>query len=53
LAFNEHAPRQLGSTMRRQSGILVHVHPVLLALKLRNLSLLGQDRMNNLLKAHS
>lgn len=30
LALNQHPPHQLGSTMRRQPGILVHVHSVLL-----------------------
>ena len=41
------------STTRRQPGILVHVHPVLpWNLKSRNLSFLGQNRMDNLLKAH-
>jgi hypothetical protein len=42
------------STKRRQPGILVHVHPVLpWNLKLQQLSFLGQNRMDNLLKAHS
>jgi hypothetical protein len=42
------------STARRESGILMHVHPVLpWNLKLSNLSFLGQNRMDNLLKAHS
>ena len=40
--------------MRRQSGILVDVHSVLpWTLKHHNLSFLGQDRIDNLLKAHS
>ena len=40
--------------MRRQPGILMDVHPVLRGmLKLRNSSFLAQDRMDNLLKAHS
>ncbi len=30
LALSQHPPHQLGSTMRRQPGILVHVHSVLL-----------------------
>jgi hypothetical protein len=42
------------STARRQTGILVDVHPVLReSLKLRNSSFLAQDRIDNLLKAHS
>jgi hypothetical protein len=42
------------STKRRQPGILVHVHPVLpWNLKLQQLSFLGQNRMDNLLKAHN
>ena len=42
------------STTRRQAGILMHVHPVLpWNLKLQQLSFLGQNRMDNLLKAHS
>ena len=42
------------STMRRQAGILMDVHPVLReSLKLRNSSFLAQDRMDNLLKAHT
>ena len=28
LAFNQHPPHQLGSTVRRQAGILMQVHPV-------------------------
>jgi hypothetical protein len=48
------APHQLGSTMPRQSGIVVNVHSVSpRTLKLHNLSLLGQDGMDNLLKAHN
>ena len=39
------------STKRRQTGILVDVHPVLReSLKRRNSSFLAQDRMDNLLK---
>ena len=42
------------STNRRETGILVNVHPVLRGtLKLRNLSFLGPGRMDNLSKAHS
>ena len=42
------------STARRQPGILMHVHPVLLGIwSFSNLSFLGQNRMDNLLKAHS
>ena len=41
------------STFRRQRRILVDVHLVLPGtLKLRNLSFLGSDRMDNLLKDH-
>jgi hypothetical protein len=41
------------STVRRQTGILVDVHPVLrVFLKLRNLSIPDQDRMDNLMKTH-
>jgi hypothetical protein len=41
------------STVRGQTGILVHVHPVLpWKLKSRNLSFLGQNWLDNLLKAH-
>jgi hypothetical protein len=48
-----HGLNQTLSTDRRHSGILVHVHPVPpWILKLRNLSLLGPDRMDNLLRAH-
>jgi hypothetical protein len=41
--------------VRRQTGILMDVHPVLLrgVLKLRNSSVLARDRMDNLMKAHS
>jgi hypothetical protein len=47
-------PNNSLSTDRRQTGILMNVHPVLRGtLKLRNLSFLGPDRMDNLLKAHS
>jgi hypothetical protein len=42
------------STNRRETGILMNVHPVLRGtLKLRNLSFLGPGRMDNLLKAHT
>ena len=42
------------STFRRQRRILVDVHLILPGtLKLRNLSFLGSDRMDNLLKDHS
>jgi hypothetical protein len=42
------------STMRCQAGILMDVDPILEeSLKLRNSSFLAQDRMDNLLKAHS
>jgi len=48
-----HRPNQMLSTQRRHSGILMHVHPVPpWTLKLRNLSFLGPDRMDNLLRAH-
>jgi hypothetical protein len=41
------------STNRRETGILMNVHPVLRGtLKLRNLSFLGPNRMDNLSKAH-
>jgi hypothetical protein len=41
------------STARRQTGILMNVHPVPQeSLKLRNSSFPGRDRMDNLLKAH-
>src|SRR5229473_6898537 len=54
LPCNQYPPHQLGSTVRRQAGILVHVHPVPpWTLKPRNLSFLGQDRVDNLLRAHS
>ena len=54
LAHDQHAADEFGSTMRRQSGILVDVHSVLpWTLKHHNLSFLGQGRMDNLLKAHS
>lgn len=45
---------QFAPDMRRQTGILVHVHPVLLLgnLSFDNSNFLGQDRMGNLLKAH-
>ena len=33
-ALNQHPPNQLGSTVRRQPGILMHVHPVPRTLKL-------------------
>src|SRR6266436_7565425 len=40
------------STNRRQTGILMNVHPVLRGTrKLRNLTFLGPGRMDNLLKA--
>jgi len=40
--------------VRRQARILVQVHPVPpWILKLCNLSFLGQDRMDNLLRVHS
>src|SRR5216683_2027885 len=52
LAFNQHPTHQLGSTVPRQARILMDVHPVPpWTLKLRNLSFLGQDRMDNLLRA--
>ena len=42
------------STAHCKPGILVHVHPVLpRMLKRRNSSFLGQDRVDNLMKAHS
>ena len=42
------------STNRCQTGILMNVHPVPpKTLKLRNLSFLGSNRMDNVLKAHS
>jgi hypothetical protein len=43
------------STARRQTGILVNVHPVPSPKKLksRNLIFPGRNRMDNLLKAHS
>ena len=41
------------STKRRQTGIVMDVHPVLWGItELRNSSFLGPNRMNNLLKAH-
>jgi len=41
------------TTFRRQKGIPMHVHLVFpWNLKPRNLSLLGSDQMDNLLKAH-
>jgi hypothetical protein len=50
----EHLPRHLGSTDRRRTGIPMQVHPVPRdSLKLRNLSLPGQGRMDNLLRAHN
>lgn len=49
----EHKPDKALSTARRQTGIPVDVHPVPpWALKSRNLSILGPDRMDNLMKAH-
>jgi hypothetical protein len=42
------------STKRRQTGIVMDVHPVLRGItELRNSSFLGPNRMNNLLKAHT
>jgi hypothetical protein len=44
----------LASTLGRQSGILMNVHSDLLGkLKLRNLSFLGPDRVDNLLRGHT
>jgi hypothetical protein len=44
----------MASTVRRQRRILVDVHLVLPGtLKLRNLSFLGSDQMDNLLKDHT
>ena len=54
LPLHQHPPNQIGSTMHRQAGILVNVHPVPpRTLKLRNLSFPGPNRMDNLLKAHT
>jgi hypothetical protein len=40
-------------TFGAQTGILMDVHPVLFVkLKIRNLSFLGRDRMDNLQKTH-
>jgi hypothetical protein len=52
-ALNDAADHRL-STFRRQWRILVDVHLVSLlgTLKLRNLSFLGSDQMDNLLKDH-
>jgi hypothetical protein len=50
----QHLQNQTLSTQRRRPGILVHVHPVPpWTPKLRNLSFLGPDRMDNLLRAHN
>jgi hypothetical protein len=47
-------PHHALSTKRRQTGILMDVHPVLRGtLKRRNSSFLGPNRMNNLLEAHN
>ena len=44
----------LTPTAHRKPGILVHVHPVLPRIaEARNSSFLGQDRVDNLMKAHS
>jgi hypothetical protein len=51
-AFDD-AARQLRSTVRRQTGILMDVHPGLREkVKLRNSTFLGPVRMDNLLQAH-
>ncbi len=48
------SPHRFGSTVLRQPGILMHVHPVPPGgLKFRNPSFPGPDRMDNLMKAHS
>jgi hypothetical protein len=53
LAFRYNTTNKLGSTMRRQAGILMDVHPVPpWILKSRNSSFLAQDWMDNLMKAH-
>jgi hypothetical protein len=49
----QHTANQFGSTVRRQPGILKHVHQVPLGIsEVCNSSFLGQDRMDNLLRAH-
>ena len=55
LALVEDPPYDSGSTLRRQLGILMDVHSVLLPGNsvLGTLSFLGRDRVNNLLKDHS
>jgi hypothetical protein len=54
LALEQDPTDELGSTVRRQSGILMDVHSVLpWTLKRHYLSFLGQGRMDNQLKAHS
>jgi hypothetical protein len=53
LPLDEHAAHQFGPTMRGETGILMDVHSVLRGiLKLRNSSLLGLGRMDNLVKVH-
>ena len=50
----DHAARQLGSTKRRQARILMDLHPVPReAGSLGNFSFPDQDRMDNLMQAHS
>jgi hypothetical protein len=54
LTHAQHPPHEFGSTARRQAGILMDVHSVLLrTLKRHNLSFPGQGRMDNLSKAHT
>jgi hypothetical protein len=54
LALNQDPPHHLPSTVRRQAGILMSVHPGLpQGLKHRNSSLYGRTRMDNLMKAHT
>ena len=54
LALAEHSAHQLGSTDGRRAGIPMQVHPIPReSLKLRNSSLPGPDRMDNLMRAHS
>ena len=55
LALVEDPPDNFGSTLRRQLGILMDVHSVLLLgnCVIDTVSFLGRVRVNNLLKDHS
>ena len=50
----QHFEHDTLSTARRQTGIVMNVHPVPReSLKLRNSSFLGRGRVDNLMEAHS